>query len=481
MFVFNVRLLSELPLAIEMGRRLMEAGKAFAICFDQLSESMRDIVHSRLADLNITYFDLHEIANRMTDGDGDYLVRGEPITLDAAMKWINSLARSDSKGDGNEILANGKIKAFVDLFARQLKASRRFLKGVAADVLIVCQDGVSGNGPLIKAARDLDVPVIDCPYGFGSSRDFNDYLDEKHNEGTLVFPDGPFGVMVREKFPKWVRKTRHGDVLMFPPEFILVREFMGMSLALPWVVHGGASDYLCAESEVMLHHYQNEGIEQKKIKLIGTVYCDALYEALCEKTTFRTAFEQSSKICPGRTSVLIALPPSYHETRPGTNEFDTYEELCRSVINLCRDQGNVDCTLSVHPTTLEHHSNFLQDLGIPISQEWLVSLIAKHDIYLTAFSSTIRWAIACGKPVVNYNMYGYNCQDYEGVDGVFTMTRFSQVKQVFENLLDDDHYVKVAKKQKLTGKSWGMVDGQNFDRFMVLIENITKNNRIHLI
>ena len=52
---------------------------------------------------------------------------------------------------------------------------------------------MSANVALIRAAKDAGVPILDYPYGSGSTRDFDDYLEEKAAENNLNFADGPFG------------------------------------------------------------------------------------------------------------------------------------------------------------------------------------------------------------------------------------------------------------------------------------------------
>ena len=45
-------------------------------------------------------------------------------------------------------------------------------------------------------------------------------------------------------------------------------------------------------------------------------------------------------------------------------------------------------------------------------------LVPLCDLYVASVSSTIRWAIACGKPVVNYDVYRYRYTDFISLDGV---------------------------------------------------------------
>ncbi|MBV6410848.1 MAG: hypothetical protein LC123_14205 [Burkholderiales bacterium] len=465
MILLNVRLLSELPLVMELARRLKSKGEALAICAESETDETK-FIRAAASELHARYYNM------------------ESLTMESAVAshrslriwaWLrkqirNALSRATDEDDP-------QLAAFVSYFSRQIEAAHSILRETKPSILIVVQDGVSGNCALIRAARDQGVPVADFPYGFGTSRDFNDYIEEKNVEGELVVLDGSRRDWIERNCPQWIRSSPFGDVLMFPPAYIQAREKLGLSLELPWVVHGGQSDLLAAESPIMYRHYLEEGIRPGKVKLVGTLYCDVIYDVLAGSPQFGAAYRETRKIRPGHTSVLISLPPSYHKTRPGKNEFATYEAACAAIVKMVVSCENASGMISLHPTASSELRRFVKSLGLPVVDEWIIPLIPQCDIMLTTFSSTIRWAIACGKPVLNYNMYGYRCHDYDNVDGVITSPHLEEIRRNFVRLTNDGIYSEVALRQKEDGKQWGMIDGSNFDRAYQAINDIRQSSR----
>jgi len=118
----------------------------------------------------------------------------------------------------------------------------------------------------------------------------------------------------------------------------------------------------------------------------------------------------------------------------------------------------------LHPNMPPAQVELMRGHGIDVSDEWVIRLIPQADIYFTTFSSTIRWAIACGKPVINYNAYGYNSTYYADVEAVYTISSFETARAQLTALADDAEYARAAARQRTAGTGWGTIDGENFNR-----------------
>ncbi len=466
MILFNVRLLSELPLAAELARRYAAVGEAIALCSETAAPEAEAAIRDAAGRLSARYYCMETVA-------ADQARRRRASSVRA----ITGLARRAV----SRVIKSGPPpveQPFLEEFSAQHDAATFILRDSGADVVVVGQDGMSGNAPLIGAASDLGVPVVDCPYGFGTSRDFDDYIEEKAGEGSLHRADGPLGERVKREYPQWVRQSKFGDVLMYAPEYILAREQFGLSLPLPWTIHGGSADLLAAESPRMYRHYVDEGIAADKVRLTGTVYCDVMADTLAGQPAAMAAYTHAKKIRAGSTTVLVSLPPSLHGIRGRYSEFDTYGDACRAIVEMIRRKPNVSAIVSLHPNTPPEQRAMVQQFGLTVANDWIVSLLPACDVLFTTFSSTIRWAIACGKPVLNYNMYSYNNHDYDEVEGVYTLPRLSDIDARLDLLLDDGHYGAAAARQKAAGADWGMMDGRNFERIRGAVEHLRQSASI---
>ncbi|HBD9459317.1 TPA: hypothetical protein KLD74_003102, partial [Legionella pneumophila] len=117
---------------------------------------------------------------------------------------------------------------------------------------------------------------------------------------------------------------------------------------------------------------------------------------------------------------------------------------------------------------------FIKNTNINISKEYILDEIPKHDIYISCYSSTIRWAIAARKPVINYDFYNFNIKDYSEAPGVLRAENNEKFNLLLNKLItDDQYYQQIALLQKGSSSDWGMIDGQNFARIYNLIKKLT--------
>jgi hypothetical protein len=371
-------------------------------------------------------------------------------------------------GDGSaQVLAEDHPYRLI--VRRQLASSSRILDESAACLLVVGEDGIGGDGALIAAARRRGIPVLVTPYGIGESRDYDVFLDDKHREGAInLVPGDAVGQFVRQRAPAWIRRRPYGEALIFPAEFVAARLLEGLDQPLPWVVQGGNANRVAVESPAMRRHYLREGVPEAKLADAGTFFCDAVLGAMSEDPAYLEAFRRRCKIRAGRTSILVSMPPSFHDARAEGCELPTYEDFCRVVLGYCASLPGADLTVSVHPNSKPEAVAAVRATGARISERWVVELIGQHDIFLTVYSSTIRWAIAAAKPVVNFDLYGFGLPTYDAVPGVITETRVEALKKTMARLTNDDEYHRAAIAQAGASADWGNLDGRNFERLSAL-------------
>lgn len=372
-----------------------------------------------------------------------------------------------SKEDLNLITIHYKI------LKKKLNIARDIIKYYQPKMLIVSEDGISGNCFIIKAAHEKKIPVLVVPYGYGTSRDLENSLEIKSRTNDLVMCDGELGKVVKKYYSQWVKKGRFEGAVMFIPAYIIAREELGLTISNPWIIHGGLANKIAVESKQMYEHYQRENIPEEKLALTGTVYCDLVHEEI-NKSIYYAAYEEGRKIdSGGRTSLLISWPTSYHAERAHLCEFESYEALTTQFFSYLTQLKNVSVTVSLHPAVLPEHKELIARYVDNFSDEYIINLIPKHDIYISCFSSTVRWAIAAGKPVINYDFYTFNLPDYDSAPGVIRMSAFNEFQQVMRQLIEEEtFYKKMTQLQKSVASQWGMLDGNNFARIRGLVAEL---------
>lgn len=347
------------------------------------------------------------------------------------------------------------------------------------DLLIVCEDGVSGNPFLVRAAQLRSVPVLIVPYEYSSRSAFERYLDLRSRTEGLPMAKGPAGRRIKRQCPQWIRKEgKFPGALMYPPDYILARERLGLTVKDAWSTHGGTAEALAVESGAMMKHYIAQGLPRAKLVLTGTPYADTLHGALNSHVSYRNAFDRADTIKPGEVSVLVSWPPNFHSTRGTLCDFPDYRSMTSAVISHLRTLKPAKLTFSLHPATTTDDRIALSRLGIVAEPQDVIDLIPRHDIYITCFSGTIRWAVASAKPVVNYDLYGFRLPDFDECPGVLTVNTMQSFQQVTKSLFEDHgRYQAIAAAQKTVSSRWAILDGRNTENLCSLAERMAGGER----
>lgn len=110
---------------------------------------------------------------------------------------------------------------------------------------------------------------------------------------------------------------------------------------------------------------------------------------------------------------------------------------------------------------------------IDISDDYVIRLIPRHDVFVTYFSSTIRWAIAAGKPVINYDAYKLGLDIYDGAGGFINVESFDAFKSKLSQLANDvGEFNRMAAAQCRAAPRWGLMDGKCSDRIASVIAGL---------
>lgn len=371
-------------------------------------------------------------------------------------------------------LAPAKSSVMVRILGARMAAAQRVYKELTPVAIVVAEDGISGPAAVMAAARSMAIPVVDLPYGYGTQPDLEIALEEKVANSELLHPEGSLGYLVRWLAPTWIKKGRFAGSIIFPTHYIVAREALGMTLQNAWVVHGGFADCLLVESEQMMRLYRREGLATEKLALTGTPYCDTMFAALERDDRARVAFRRARRVQEDRLSILVSWPTSYHESRAAHCEFATYQDMSRKILGWLHALPECNLTVSLHPAIPGENRALIESMGLHISQEYVLDLIPKNDIYISYFSSTQRWAIAAGKPVVNYDAYRLGLDVYEEAPAFHNTASFNEFKTVVTQLTSSAQAFNAdAAKQIAVAEKWGLVDGQCMHRMLAAIDQLT--------
>jgi hypothetical protein len=324
----------------------------------------------------------------------------------------------------------------------------------------------------IKLAHERGIPALIVPSTMSNGLE----QAEVYYGDPGYHVRGWTGALIARLFPNWV--IRHKDVRLFrcPPGRILAMELAGLAPPKPWVFNSGAADAIAMESQAMIDYYAAAGMNDHRMVLTGSMSDDAMAVRLQSAKSLRDRLCAELGFDPSRPLILTALPPDFLYLTGGRPQcdFKTYDDLVAFWIASLADLKDCNCVVALHPSVDASAMRHIERDNVRIGAWRTAEMVPVSDIYVASISSTIRWAITCGKPVVNYDVYRYRYTDFLDVPGVLATEEQAEFRAILQRLAGDAGYRQnVAELQAEKSSYWGMADGHVGDRMLSLVARLT--------
>ena len=346
-------------------------------------------------------------------------------------------------------------------------------------LILLPEENLFYNSQLfVRTAHSYAIPVVVVPFTIVNTLEwaeaFFDVDSYQANQG--------WNRLLAKAFPRWVLEHRDRRLIL-PPLYILGCEYFGTVPTNPWLINSGNADAIAAESQFMFDYYERAGIQKEKIRLIGALYDDRLHSILERRIEHRKALGLGLGIQVEEKVVLVGLPPNQFEAgrRKGC-EFDSYEELVRFMIQSIVAQRDSKTTvlINLHPRIDGAAVKWLEGLGAVIVPEPIEALVPLADVYIAVASATIRLGITCGIPVVNYDAYQYNYDDFKDLPGVCEVKSRDEYEMTVKALLNDQSfYSQIEAAQQQTAETFCLLDGKAGKRMLDLFRQMVEKSHLY--
>lgn len=433
-----------------------------------------DILKNNYSDYNIVFlintykgnFDYQDIINKITNLGCDYFFEKD-IILPKKKLLVSLLYKIPIR---IRDIINRKVSfdtfRYLETYfdsKYQLKSYLNFLEKLNPDLLIVSEDGIGSNFHLIRAATNSGIKSMVLPYEYSSVKQLilgakKRFVYDINNKG-----------LSRDMFYKYFFADQNNFFGFFSKEKVkaLVRNNV-----LPdnvKTVHGGIATKIASESKAMSEHYLKENISLEKIALTGSINDDILFLKLKDKQIKKEELVKKFNLDSDLPLIIFSFVPDY----PNNIMFGNYSNYIKTVCDSISGLSNYNCIYQFHPAVSQSHRLLLSDMQVPVSDLPTIELISIADIYMTSYSSTIRWAIAAALPVIHLDLYHFDNDDYKMCKGVKSVNTSNEFKLVIQQLKDNnDLYIELKKKQSMDAEKWGILDGKSGERIVNLIEEL---------
>ncbi len=168
------------------------------------------------------------------------------------------------------------------------------------------------------------------------------------------------------------------------------------------------------------------------------------------------------------------FPPNQLSVKRPDPEFISFSEIADRWLGEFAKLKDWQVVIKPHPAMRPDDVAYLRRFDFPVTELDTTSLIAICDLFNTSVSSTIRWALACGKPVLNYDVYRYRYQDFVNEPAVVTVYDFAEFSRQLGRLTaDDEARRELAEAAAAASARWGILDGCSGQRIAGLLNRLT--------
>lgn len=334
--------------------------------------------------------------------------------------------------------------------------------------LVISEDNVELDTFVwISVARRRGIRSIILPYTISNTAEFAEsYVHHAPSQVAATWQNRITATL----FPHWSLRYKGNLFLRTSYAKVLAVEKLGLAPPNPWLLNSGDADVIAVESPAMRGYYMAAGIPQAQLAVVGSLTDDVLARAAALRPQGRSELAAEFGLADDRPLLLAALPPDQNTyDRPGC-EFADFSDLIDFWGQALASIEGWAVVVRPHPKTRPETLEALRRHGVAISYRDTAELVPLCDLYVASVSATIRWAIACAKPVVNYDVYRYDYRDYEAAPGVTLVTTRSGFVDALKRLTGDAAALsQQALLQAREAPHWAVLDGQSGRRMIALI------------
>jgi hypothetical protein len=380
------------------------------------------------------------------------------------------------------------LTAIDDADALEFRQAFGDLEGVIADIRSLIRmhrpDAIvmGGDNPgyttagLIEGSHIEGVPVVLVPSTMSNGLE----EAEVYAGDPRYHVNRPSARLVAELFPHWVTVHNGLKLLRCPPGRALAMEALGIAPPEPWAFNSGFADAITAESPAMIDYAAAAGLPRQRMIATGSPSDDVMFRILKEAAVLRRRLYEELQL-PDHPMLLTPMPPDFFYVNGGRPqcEFQDYAALTEAWIGTLANQTAFNVIVALHPSVQIETMRHIERSNVRIAARRTSELVPLCDLYVASVSSTIRWAIACGKPVINYDVYRYRYTDFLNIDGVLVTEEFEEFQSWIGGLTRDrDQLAALTQRQMQSARRWGFLDGHCSERILkVLTDAVARRSR----
>ena len=405
---------------------------------------------------------------------GDYLnITAEPDSLHPSTDIEAALRGREATEDAPRMHDIAMFFSEVRNQSNTATTAQRALRATAADLLVLFEDNAEyATGIWINVANRMSIPSVILPYTIA------DQLEpaEAYILNENYWPNGGiYNRLAEIAFPHWLYHHRDRWLLRRPGVRLIAAEALGVAPPTPWILNSSRATAVAVESKAMHEHYVAHEIPEAQLVTTGSVTDDLMYHAMEQKDELRRRLD----LDPGKPVLLCSLPPNQLLIPRPQCQFSDFRSVMDFWLNELKRVAGWEIVVKLHPSMQPEDIDYVRTFDVRISDFETTSLIPLCDLYNPSVSSTIRWALACGKPVLNYDVFEYCYREFASEPAVLTVFDSDAFSSALHRLTQDNESLRDLTDKAIGAASrWGMNDGRSMERVLALFHHLTERRGV---
>ncbi len=352
----------------------------------------------------------------------------------------------------------------VDRIRRRIGICEDWLVRLGIDAVVLAEDNVERDSyGWIAGAKRRGIKTVVSSYGAISDKEaVNAYRSSASHAVSAAQ-----ATLIRQHFPQWLAEGDGFAIARLPFAEAIARELTDTAPFNPWLVNTGHADVIAVESAAMEQAYLKFGFQDAKLKPIGHPLQDTLAVVARERLERRTALFAQHNLSANRPLAVVAMPPDQLASRSGV--YRQYADVISAFARLPGEVAKVNVVVSPHPNISAEGRALIRATGAVLVETTVADLLPLADLYISSVSSTIKWALGCGIPVIDFDCYGYGYSDYLDLPQVMSASDETAFRSALLRFGNHEERAQLATLAKCGAVHWGAFDGMAIDRLVELL------------
>ncbi|MDP3871360.1 MAG: hypothetical protein Q8Q80_01740 [Methyloversatilis sp.] len=359
----------------------------------------------------------------------------------------------------------------VDRIRRRINFCEDWLVQLGIDAVVLAEDNVERDSyGWIEGARRRGIMTAVSSYGAISDQE----AVTAYKSSSSHAVDARRATLIRRHLPHWLAEGDGFAITRLPFVQAVARELTATAPFNPWLVNAGHADAIAVESSAMKQAYSRFGFPAAKLKPIGHPLQDVLAVVAGERRARRTALFAQYNLPAHRQLAVVAMPPDQLASRSCV--YRQYADVVSAFARLPGELTGANVVVSPHPNISAEGRALIRATGAVLVETTVADLLPLADLYICSVSSTIKWALGCGIPVIDFDCYGYGYADYRELPQVMSAVDESGFRTALLRFGDPAEQAQLGALATRGSEYWGAIDGMALDRLLELLFEVKSND-----